>query len=443
MKNKHISLLAKLGVLFSVTSLPLVVVSCKTSNLNNNKPNNNQQDQVSKIDISSFKDKIEPKNEWQKQDALQELLKINGLDKLTEDDFDFSIKKAKLLHNGELIIKSKDDSKIIKGELSLEIKKLDKVEKVETKYNDNKTEVLVIGYDEKGKISKFAETVKKVPEKLPEEIISLEDAFRKNNSDKIENLDKWDTSNIVSMWSMFQNAQNFNQDLSNWNTGNVTDMSYMFNGAAKFNGDLSNWKTANVKSMKSMFEDAKEFDKDISKWDVGNVENTKSMFKNASKFNKSLSNWNLKSIKTLDSMFFGATEFNSDIFKLENNSVTDMSYMFYKATKFNKPLDWDVSKVTNMNSMFNGAHNFNQNITNWNVSNVKTMKSMFGDTHLFSQDIKGWNVENVTDMERMFQDALSFNRDISKWNVKNVKKYDHFSRHLEEKHKPSFGKSNQ
>ncbi|WP_434330562.1 hypothetical protein [Mycoplasma mycoides] len=43
MKNKHISLLAKLEVLFSVTSLPLVVVSCKTSNFNNNKPNNNQQ----------------------------------------------------------------------------------------------------------------------------------------------------------------------------------------------------------------------------------------------------------------------------------------------------------------------------------------------------------------------------------------------------------------
>ncbi|SYV90350.1 Uncharacterised protein, partial [Metamycoplasma alkalescens] len=37
----------------------------------------------------------------------------------------------------------------------------------------------------------FAPSVKKVPEKLPEEIISLNFAFAKNNSESIENLDKW------------------------------------------------------------------------------------------------------------------------------------------------------------------------------------------------------------------------------------------------------------
>ncbi|WFQ92230.1 hypothetical protein MFERI14815_00848 [Mycoplasma feriruminatoris] len=441
MKNKYISLLAKIGVLFTVTSLPLVVISCKTSSPKNNNPNN-QQNVANKIDISTLTNAIEAKNDLQKRDILQALKKENGLDKLTESDFDFKIeKKANLLHSGTLVITSNKDSKIIKGQLSLEIKKLDKVKKVDTKYNENRTEVLVIGYDENGKISKFAETVKKVPKELPEEIISLNDAFRKNQSATIENLDKWNTSNVVNMASMFEHAKIFNQDLSGWNTKNVADMSFMFYGASKFNGKLSNWNTENVKQMRSMFQEAKEFNQDISNWNTINVENMKSMFQDASQFNKPLSNWNLKNIKILDHMFYGASEFNSDIFKINNNLVTDMNYMFYKAAKFNKPLEWDVSKVTNMSGMFYGARDFNQNITNWNVSNVKTMKSMFSETNLFSQDIKGWNVENVTDMERMFKDARSFNRNISEWNVKNVKSYNDFSRHLEEKNKPKFVKN--
>ncbi|WFQ96400.1 BspA family leucine-rich repeat surface protein [Mycoplasma feriruminatoris] len=440
MKNKYISLLAKIGVLFTVTSLPLVVISCKTSSPKNNKPNN-QQNVANKIDISTLTNLIQAKNDLQKQDILQALQKTNGLNKLTESDFDFKIeKKANLLHSGALVIKSKEDSKLIKGELSLEIKRLTKVKKVDTKYSDNRTEVLVIGYDENGKISRFDARVNKVPEKLPEEIINLNDAFRNNNSTEIQNLGKWDTSNIVSMSAMFQHAKSFNQDLSGWNTENVTDMNYMFNGALKFNGNLSNWNTKNVKEMRSMFEDAKEFNQNISSWNISNVENMKSMFKNASKFNQNLSNWNTKNVKILDSMFFGASEYNSDIFKLNNNLVTDMSYMFYQAQKFNKALEWNVSKVVNMNGMFYGARVFNQNITNWDVSNVKTMKSMFSNTNLFNQNIKDWKVENVTDMERMFQEALSFNRDISKWNVKNVKSFDHFSRHLKKEYKPQFRK---
>ncbi|WFQ90583.1 BspA family leucine-rich repeat surface protein [Mycoplasma feriruminatoris] len=441
MKNKYINLLAKIGVLFTVTSLPLVVISCKTSSPKNNKPNN-QQNVANKIDISTLTNLIQAKNDLQKQDILEALQKTNGLNKLTESDFDFKIeKKANLLHSGTLVITSNKDSKFIKGQLSLEIERLKKVEKVNTKYNDSKTEVLVIGYDENGRISRFLPTVNKVPTKLPEEIISLDDAFVKNSSTTIQNLDKWNTSNIVSMRSMFQQAKNFNQDLLGWNTENVTNMSYMFNGASAFNGDLSSWNTKNVKQMQSMFQDAKEFDKDISKWNTENVENMKSMFENALKFNKTLSNWNLKNVIKIDRMFFGASNFNSDIFKLDNNLVSDMSYMFYQAKKFNKSLDWNVSKVVNMNSMFNGAHSFNQNITRWDVSSVKTMKSMFSDTHSFSQDIKDWDVKNVTDMERMFHNALSFNKNISMWDVKNVKKYDHFSWHLKNENKPKFGVS--
>ncbi|MBT1388447.1 hypothetical protein FCM54_03915, partial [Mycoplasma bovis] len=53
-----------------------------------------------------------------------------------------------------------------------------------------------IGYDDKGKIKKFRSSTNKVPEHLPKFISSLESAFAGSTQEKIENLDKWDTSNI-------------------------------------------------------------------------------------------------------------------------------------------------------------------------------------------------------------------------------------------------------
>ena len=66
------------------------------------------------------------------------------------------------------------------------------------------------------------------------------------------------------------------QDLNNWNTSNVIDMRCMFQ-TASFNGDISKWNVSNVENMQYMFNESK-FNGDISKWDVSNVTDMSQMF---------------------------------------------------------------------------------------------------------------------------------------------------------------------
>nr|WP_307915535.1 hypothetical protein [Mycoplasmopsis bovis] len=61
--------------------------------------------------------------------------------------------------------------------LNITINKLDKLIQENINTTIDKTKVLEIGYDEKGRIKKFAQNVKEVPANLPEEIISLDWAF--------------------------------------------------------------------------------------------------------------------------------------------------------------------------------------------------------------------------------------------------------------------------
>nr|WP_307914050.1 BspA family leucine-rich repeat surface protein [Mycoplasmopsis bovis] len=75
-----------------------------------------------------------------------------------------------------------------------------------------------IGYDDKGKIKKFRSSTNKVPEHLPKFISSLESAFAESTQEKIENLDKWDTSNISDFNTVFRDANKFNHDISRWKT---------------------------------------------------------------------------------------------------------------------------------------------------------------------------------------------------------------------------------
>jgi len=56
----------------------------------------------------------------------------------------------------------------------------------------------------------------------------------------------WDTSTIMSMGFLFQNATSFNQDISAWNVGNVGNMESMFFAATSFNQDIGAWNTSNV-----------------------------------------------------------------------------------------------------------------------------------------------------------------------------------------------------
>ncbi|MBT1323719.1 BspA family leucine-rich repeat surface protein [Mycoplasma bovis] len=173
---------------------------------------------------------------------------------------------------------------------------------VEPKYNENKTELKVIGWfvnkDFDIQIEQISQNVNKVPT-LPAYINSLKNAFKDSLSDNIIGIENWDTKNVTDMSGVFWGAKNFNSNISKWDTSNVETMSSMFNDASKFDRDLSDWKTSNVTNMQSMFTDAKAFNnanKSLN-WDVSKVKDMKFMFFGARKFNHDISNWNVKSVE--------------------------------------------------------------------------------------------------------------------------------------------------
>ncbi|WP_434324727.1 BspA family leucine-rich repeat surface protein [Mycoplasma capricolum] len=227
--------------------------------------------------------------------------------------------------------------------------------KVQDKYNSNNNELIQIGYELQRtvnniKLTNVKDTTIKVPKHLPLKINSLDETFKDLKSEKIDNLEKWNTKNIKFLTKTFEEAKNFNQSINSWDVSNVIDMTEMFAGASKFNQNLNSWDTSKVQSMKGMF------------WD-------------AESFNGNITNWNVKTVDDMQNMFSGAKNFNIDLDK------------------------WDTSNVESMEGMFSRTDAFNGKISNWNTSKVISMKQMFQESKSFKQDLSLWDVSKVTHAE--------------------------------------------
>jgi len=66
-------------------------------------------------------------------------------------------------------------------------------------------------------------------------------------------------------------AATFNADLDKWDTSNAVTMAHMFFGADLFNGNVSTWNTSRVTSMREMFYRARSFEGDVSSFDTSRV----------------------------------------------------------------------------------------------------------------------------------------------------------------------------
>ncbi|WP_206072619.1 BspA family leucine-rich repeat surface protein [Mesoplasma chauliocola] len=287
-------------------------------------------------------------------------------------------------------------------------------------------EVTHIGYDLNFQAYKMPPTIEKVPNEISQEILSLHSLFEEAESFN-QDISSWDTSNITSMSAMFSGAISFNQGLNDWNTSKVTDMSQMFKNANSFNQDLNDWDTSKVTNMSDMFNSYGEFQGKISNWNTSNVVNMSGMFGWLKLFNGDISTKEVE-------------KNNEKYVAWDTSKVTNMSGMFYSAYNFNAKIgNWNTSKVTNMQGMFWGASNFNQEIHTvtvpngsnpsiiyWDVSNVTDMSNMFRDTEKFEQDISTWNTSNVINMSYMFYDAIKYNRNLSNWDVAKVTNHNQF-----------------
>lgn len=335
--------------------------------------------------------------------------------------------------------------------------------------------------------------VEDVPAKLPKSVVSLEHALYGTtlSPQGLENLKKWDVSNVKNMNSTFQ-FSNIDVDLSDWNVSNVTSMNGTFKNTTSFNngGQPLEWDTRNVNSMDEMFRGSKAFNQPII-GDKSNVVNMSSMFEQSEKFNQNISDWNTEkaedmsrmfafskvfnngdsysdagsrplsidtsNVQNMNNMFYSNSVFNQNVSALQTGNVVDMGGMFFLASKFNNgdapgvsnsPLNWDTRNVKIMSSLFANTV-FNQYIGDWNTSNVEKMNVMFNGNKYFNNGQAAgqsgapmnWDVSKVNSIIQMFFGATAFNQNLSSWkfNVAYTSSFDTGLLNTWDKaHRPSF-----
>lgn len=278
------------------------------------------------------------------------------------------------------------------------------------------------------------------------------------NLKTINNLEKFNTSNVKNMFWMFLGCENLtikgltlpasakltcmfgkgpkNMDLSGVDVSNVTDMSELFAGCTTLESlNLSGWDTSKVTNMYSMFDNCSSLTSINfgDKWNTSNVTNMIRMFKDCSSLTTlDLNDWDTSNLKTISNMFLNCSSLVSlNIGEWDTSNVVNMGiYMTNNGLFSNcsslKSIDlnnWDTSNVKYMEYMFSGCTSLeNINISNWNTSNVTNMNSMFKDcSSLTSLNLNEWNISNVTDMNYMFYKCSSLaNLDLSGWNTLNA-----------------------
>ena len=240
----------------------------------------------------------------------------------------------------------------------------------------------------------------------------------------LPDISKWDTSNVTDMSFMFQNCSLLSSlpDISRWNTSNVKNMISMFNGCSSLTSlpDISQWKTSNLTYMKSMFSGCKSLIKlpDLTKWDTSNATNLSHLFQNCSSLESlpDISKWNTSNVTDMNNIFQNCSTlvYLPDISKWDVRNVTNMSSMFQKCSSLILLPDlskWNTSKVTTMRSIFYGCSSLSTifDISKWNTSNVINMENMFfGCKSLsFPPNIPKLDISKVTNMCCMFKDCLS------------------------------------
>ena len=166
---------------------------------------------------------------------------------------------------------------------------------------------------------------------LPEDSYGL---FYGATNTTFNDTDKWDTSGVTSMSSMFNNCSNLTSlDVSTWDTSNVTNMSDMFAYCSSLEPlDLSTFNTGNVTRFDRMFRNCNNLvTLNILNFDVSKASSLYMMFYSCPKLRyivvQPSVNWQITAPQSVDNayMFYGSVtlpNFNSsyiDITRANNN----------------------------------------------------------------------------------------------------------------------------
>ena len=138
--------------------------------------------------------------------------------------------------------------------------------------------------------------------------------------------ERFDTSNITDMDSMFRNCKSLTElDLSRWDTSNVKYMNHMFSGCTSLiTINFSRWDTFNVTDMREMFSGCTSLTcLDLSEWNVSNVTYMDGMFSGCTSLTKlDLRNWDTSNVTDMNYMFDGCNSLQTII--VTNQTTYDM-----------------------------------------------------------------------------------------------------------------------
>ncbi|WP_291292092.1 BspA family leucine-rich repeat surface protein [Enterococcus sp.] len=150
---------------------------------------------------------------------------------------------------------------------------------------------------------------------------------------------KFDTSNVTTMSSMFARCSNIEEiDVSNWNTSSVTSMSSMFHSASRLkNIDVSNWNTSNVRNMGFLFYFTQINRIDVSNWQTSNVTDMSWMFSNTQIDSLDLTNFDTSNVRTMYRMFAVNSRLTYlNLSSFDTSNVTSVNQMFFESYRINK-----------------------------------------------------------------------------------------------------------
>ena len=181
-------------------------------------------------------------------------------------------------------------------------------------------------------------------------------------------LSTFDTSNVTSMYGLFQSMPLDYLNLSGWDTSSVTTMQNMFFGVHYLeNLDVSHFNTSNVTNMRQMFAAHSQ-----SLFGVGQILGRNSFT------HLDVSNFDTSNVETMDTMFYGSAQITR----------LDVS-------------NFDLSSLTSslaMQRMFQGMHSLVElDLRGWDTKGLhaNAMQGMFINNYTWDSRLNPTEAQNI------------------------------------------------
>jgi len=221
-------------------------------------------------------------------------------------------------------------------------------------------------------------------------VLNMAYMFNNTNLTDLVTLEKWNTSQVTNMNSLFSNILSLTtlEGLKRWNTSNVTDLSWTF-------------KNTSISSLKG-----------LEDWDVSSVTTMLATFQDNPNLTsvEELANWDTSNVTSLVQTFCGTSLENlHGLEKWNTSKVTNLMNTFAKISTLasvKELIDWDTSNVTTMSYVFAYTNLINlEGLENWDTSNVNIFIQMFCDIQNLTDAsaINDWNIPRTASFSQMFR----------------------------------------